>query len=161
MAKKTYNVNFIHRTLKRVLFCSLSTFSDERNDINGRFMIFACDKNLKKFYFLSHHDTAKVKDIKKNPKATICVLATADMLDDYSETIVKGIVKMVDNFSDTEVQKGLKLMAKRARRLATLIRGSSLRDYKMLILTTEEITFRIYKDILDKVPKTIIRLKNW
>ena len=161
MAKKNYNVKFIYRSLERVLFCSLATFSEEGNNINGRFMIFACDKNLEKFYFLSHRDAAKIKELKKNPKATICILSTADMLDDYSETIVKGIIKMEDNFSDKEVQKGLKLMAKRTRMLEMLIRGSSLRDYRMLTLTTEEITFRIYKDILDKMPKTIIRLKNW
>lgn len=156
MADK-YDAGNIYPLLNKVLFCSLSNHPSEKEPINARFMVFACEKNLSKFYFLTHKETLKVRELKKQPVVTASILSTAEVLDDYSETIVHGTAKIMTEFSDKTVQAGFKSLIAKSGMIKMLYDSGSMGDYVMIVLESHTVNFRVYKDILKNVPKTVIR----
>lgn len=85
------------------------------------------------------------------------MLSTGEKLDDYSEIIASGSIRILSDFNDPAVQEGFKYVSEKSAMLSMMQKGGSLGDYKMLKLECSEIVFRVYRDILKNAPKTVIR----
>lgn len=153
--EKKYDREYIYPLLKKVLIGSLSTH--DNGAIRSRYLVFACDAGLRNFYLITHKLTEKIGQIEKNPNAALCVLSTGEKLDDYSEIIASGSIRILSDFNDPAVQEGFKYLSEKSAMLSMMQKGGSLGDYKMLKLECSEIVFRVYRDILKNAPKTVIR----
>jgi hypothetical protein len=156
--EKKYDESFIYPLLEKVLYCSCCTFSENGVDISTRFMVFACRENLREFYILTHGATRKVAEIRTNSRSTLSVISTAEVLDDFSETSVIGDFRIYTDFQDSTVQEGLKRIAKKSGMVQMLLDSGSLGEYVLLGLKMKEVSFRVYKDILQNVPATTIKV---
>ena len=154
MATPKYNAAFISAILKRCLYTSFNTLNDDK--INSRVMVFASDPDLKYFYCLTNKTSEKVAQLGKNPYANLLILGTSDKLDGNSETQVQGTGQLFSKFSDKEVKTALDLLAEKSSMLSTIKDSGSLGDFCIIRIKTGEITFRVFKDILQNIPKTIL-----
>lgn len=154
MATPKYNASFISAILKRSLYTGFSTFSEGK--LNSRVMVFAADHDLKYFYCVTNKTTEKMAEIGKNPYCNMLVLSTSDRLDGMSETQIHGTAQVFCKMTDKEVKTGLELLSEKSSMISTVKDSGSLGDFCILKIKTSEISFRIYKDILQNIPKTIL-----
>ena len=154
MATPKYNPAFISAILKRSLYAAFNTLSS--GEISSRIMVFACDPDLKNFYCLTNKTSEKISQLSKNPGTNLLILGTSDKLDGNSETQVRGTARIFSKFSDKEVKTALELLSEKSSMIGTLKDSGSLGDFCVLKIKTSEITFRVFKDILQNIPKTTI-----
>lgn len=152
-----YTTEFIYPLVEKVLHCTMCTHAPDSDAINTRVMLFACDADLGRVYMLTHNATSKIAELRANPSATACVLSTAEVLDNSSETIFQGTVRLKVEIDDPEVQGGLRALARKSGIVQALLDGGSLGEYVLLVLDTSEVIFRVYKDVLANADKTRIR----
>lgn len=155
MAAAKYNETFISSILKRSLYTTFSTLSKDK--INSRIMVFAADSSLRNFYCISNKTTEKILELGKNPYANLLILSTSDKLDGSSETQIHGTAQFFSKFTDPEVKTGLELLSEKSSMICALKDSGSLGDFCIVKIKTSEINFRIYKDILQNIPKTTLR----
>lgn len=150
-----YSPSAIFPFLQKTLSGSLCTMKS--GGINARFMVFACDNELKNYYMLTHKLTEKISEIKTNPTGALSIISTSDKLDDYAETTVSGKLSILTNFDDDDTQKGFKLLCSKSSMVQMMYDSGSMGDYVMIKLSAKEVVFRVYRDILKNVPKTTLR----
>jgi hypothetical protein len=150
---KKYDCAFIYPLVKKVLHGTFST--KHGNELNSRTMMFACQEDLRVFYLVTHEGTEKIKDLEKDPAAALCVLSTSDKLDDYSDTAVVGTCTLLRDFHHPDVQAGFKLLAAKSTTMQLLYNSGNMGEYCMIKMQINKITFRVYRDIILNVPKTI------
>lgn len=149
-----YPPETIRQHLDAARYGVLSTRAGEA--IHSRFMVFACREDLERFFLLTDGSTDKVAELRANPHAALSVLTTADRLDDFAETVVRGHVAIVDDFASEAVQQGLPRLAAKAPMIDGLLQSGSLGSYVMLELAPDQLVFRIYRDIVRNEPKTVM-----
>jgi general stress protein 26 len=141
--------------LYKSLYGSLGTF--RRGDVSSRFMIFANNETLTRFYFITPRETDKVTELKDYPNATLSILSPAPSLEDYAETMVIGRIEILEDLHASEAQEGLEALAAKSSQVKDVIQGKELHKYCLLQLSTKEIVFRVYNDIINSRPKTILK----
>ncbi len=152
---RQYSADRIYPFLDRALFASFST--RQGAEIDSRFMVFACDPQLQFFYFLTLSGSDKIQELRENPRATVSILSPGDGPEDYAETIVFGLCTLPAADADEAAQNGLKLLAAKSERFKMLIEKGLTDAYQLISLKSQRISFRIYQDILNDLPKTILR----
>lgn len=154
MAKSKYTADFISSILQKSLYTTFNTFG--QNKINSRIMAFAADSNLKNFYCVTNKTSQKISELAKNSYANLLILGPSNKLDDHSETQVHGTAKLFSKFNSLEVKIGLELLSEKSSMISTLKDTGSLGDFCIIQIKTTEINFRVYKDILQNIPKTTL-----
>ena len=154
MATPKYSAAYISAILKRTLYASFSTLN--KGKINSRVMVFAADADLNNFYCVTNKTTEKITELGMNPYANLLILGSSDKLDGTSETQVHGTAQFFSKFDDKEVKTGLDLLSEKSSMISTLKDSGSLGDYIIVKIKTSEINFRVYKDILQNIPKTTL-----
>ena len=154
MATPKYNAAFVSAILKRSLYTAFNTLNEDK--INSRIMVFASDPDLKYFYCLTNKTSEKIAQLGANPYANLLILGTSDKLDGNSETQVQGTVQVFSKFADKEVKTALDLLSEKSSMLSTIKDSGSLGDFCIIRVKTGEVTFRVFKDILQNIPKTIL-----
>ncbi len=155
MATPKYNAEFISAILKRSLYASFNTLNGDK--INSRIMVFASDPDLKNFYCLTNKTSEKIAQLGRNPFANLLILGTSDKLDGNSETQVQGTVQLFTKFTDKEVKTALDMLSEKSSMMSTVKDSGSLGDFCIISVRTAEITFRVFKDILQNIPKTTLK----
>jgi len=154
MAAPKYNASFISAILKRSIYTSFITMTN--GTINSRIMVFSADPDLKNFYCVTNKTSEKIAELGRNPVTNLLILGTSDTLDGLSETQVRGTSQIFSKISDSETKHGLDLLSEKASIINTLKNSGSLGDFCILKIKTSEISFRIFKDVLQNIPKTIL-----
>ncbi len=153
--QKKYIKDVIVPILEPRKHATLSTMKGFK--INSRFMIFACSKELDSFYFMANKESDKIDEIKKNSLVTAAILSSGYDISDYSETIISGDIKILDDFDSPGLKKGLRLLRAKSDVVKDMKRPYMIESTVILELVTKEIVFRFYKDVLQNVPRTSIR----
>lgn len=151
-----YTPEFIFKTMGGTEHCANCSIAED-GTINTRIMSFACDPELRRFYFMTHKAAPKLADYAKNPSVSVLVFSMAKDLGDFSETAAKGKLSVHSDFNSPAVQEGLRLLGEKNRMAKAIADKGSLGDYVVLELLTSEISFRIFRDIMKNVPKTTIK----
>ncbi|MEI7542744.1 MAG: pyridoxamine 5'-phosphate oxidase family protein [bacterium] len=154
MPKLKYDAGFISLVLQRSLYTTFNTFDQDK--INSRIMVFAADSDLKNFYLVTNKTSKKISELAKNSYANLLILGPSNKLDDSSETQVHGTAKLFSKFDSLEVKVGLELLSEKSSMISTLKDTGSLGDFCIIQIKTSEINFRVYKDILQNIPKTTL-----
>ena len=155
MSNNEYDAPFIYSILSRTLFSSFCTINKDR--INSRVMVFACTPDLKTFYTVTNKLTEKISELESNPYVNLLILASSNMLDDYSETQMHGKAEICSEAGSAVVKEALDLLSEKSSMIKALRDSGSLGDYVITKINAEEIDFRIYKDILQNIPKTLLK----
>ncbi len=143
----------ILRRLREVPFATLSTLIDD--SINVRSMLFANDPTLVDFYCLTDRHTDKVQELGVNPSCALGVIYAGERLDDYAEVAAMGQARVIDA-AEALTHPGLGLLADKSPMVRALQQGGALGDYVLLHLQARRVVFRVYGELLQGVPKTII-----
>jgi general stress protein 26 len=149
-----YKADYIDKVLQRTELASLNTFTD--GGINSRFMHFACDESLKEFYFMTHKDSDKISEIRQNPEATVSIISQGEKLADYCETTAKGRISIFSDIHDEAVKKGMRYLAEKSAMVKALLDRDSMGELLFLRMDVRQVVFRVYRDIVNNVPKTIL-----
>ncbi len=150
----SYEVSYINKVLQRTELASLNTFKD--SGINSRFMHFACNDELKEFYFITHKASDKVNEINMNPAATVSIISQGEKLADYCETTARGNIRIVNDINNTAARRALKYLSEKSAFAKMISDHGSLGDYVVLLLDVKQVVFRVYRDVVNNVPKTVI-----
>ncbi|MBN2530616.1 MAG: pyridoxamine 5'-phosphate oxidase family protein [Deltaproteobacteria bacterium] len=141
--------------LKGTPYCAMSTLSGT-GDINARFMLFANTASFDWFYLMTGKSTAKVGDLRRRPEIALAAMTLAADIQDYRETLIKGRATILETFSDKAVQNALELLAEKMPMVQGLLDSGSLGDYVIIAVKTLELKYRLYSEILEQKPPTVI-----
>lgn len=153
-----YSGAAIHAELKKNMFALFNSYKGE--EIYTRTIIFACTEDLNFFYFITHGDSEKIKQIRDNNRVSLGIFSKRTPLDDSVDVCAVGRAGILEDFNHPHVQQGLHLLAEKSPMMQMLIDSGGMNGYCMIKTDISELTFRIYKDILANVPKTILRFPS-
>lgn len=126
--------------------------------INARFMFFACDEDLKRFYLLTLGTTDKLVELKRDAGATLSALSipTGAQVDQAAETVITGQVAISQDFATDWVAHGAQLLGKKFPALAGLAASGSLGSYHLLRLDSDQVVFQTYLNATRGAAKTVL-----
>lgn len=129
--------------------------------INSRFMLYACDRTLRRFYMLTHHGTDKIEELTANSQATLCVLCLPPdgSLDESCEATVLGRAAITGQFGGF-VPEALKLLAEKSPQVSAMLDAEALGGYRVIRLDVAALVFRTYQEALVDKSKTILRFAS-
>lgn len=126
--------------------------------INARFMFFACDEQLKRFYLMTLGTTEKLTELARDAGATLSTLflPAGGKVDKAAETIVTGRVVISQDFSIDWVQQGATLLGKKFPALAGFAASGSLGEYHLIRLDSAQLVFQTYENAMRTGAKTVL-----